>query len=380
MTADTGGAPQANEKRVDLVFEGGGVKGIALVGALSVLEERGYQIQNRAGTSAGAVVATMSAAGFTALQIRDITTSESFSSYMDPTWLEKVPLIRDIHMLPWKLDSPTAAQLISVVFEEGMYKGDVFLAHVREHLGAQNVQTFGQLRNPNADPNGDERYRYKVQVIVSDLTGQSLLVLPKDSQQMLGVPPDDLDVALAVRMSMSIPLFFKPVKFQAPTDNKAHTMVDGGLLSNFPVWFFDSQGTPEWPTFGLKLVSADPKQSLASDLPPTPVTDFISYLESLISTMWHAHDRLYLAQDQFVRTITIPATGVDSTNFNLTAQDEQNLFDAGRAAAETFLQDWDDAGGFPAYVAAYRQQPLAPRRERALAPMRAMRNGKMKSP
>ena len=50
----------AQKKRVDLVFKGGGVKGIALVGALSVLEERGYEPQGIAGTSAGAVLAALS--------------------------------------------------------------------------------------------------------------------------------------------------------------------------------------------------------------------------------------------------------------------------------------------------------------------------------
>ncbi len=63
---------ESTEKCADLVFDGGGVKGIALVGALSVLEEEGFQPQNVAGTSAGAIVATLLAAGYTAVQLRDI--------------------------------------------------------------------------------------------------------------------------------------------------------------------------------------------------------------------------------------------------------------------------------------------------------------------
>lgn len=58
------------ERYVDLVFEGGGVKGIALVGAFSVLEERGYEPQNMAGASAGAIVAALIAAGYSSVELR----------------------------------------------------------------------------------------------------------------------------------------------------------------------------------------------------------------------------------------------------------------------------------------------------------------------
>ena len=55
----------ANEPlKIDAVFEGGGVKGIGLVGAVAVTEEKGYQFENLAGTSAGAIVAALIAAGY----------------------------------------------------------------------------------------------------------------------------------------------------------------------------------------------------------------------------------------------------------------------------------------------------------------------------
>jgi predicted acylesterase/phospholipase RssA len=59
-------SPAEKQKRVDLVLEGGGVKGIGLIGALAVLEERGYVPQNVAGTSAGAIAAALIAAGYSA--------------------------------------------------------------------------------------------------------------------------------------------------------------------------------------------------------------------------------------------------------------------------------------------------------------------------
>ncbi len=78
-------------------------------------------------------------------------------------------------------------------------------------------------------------------VIVSDLTAKRLLVLPMEAG-VLGVEPDEFDVAQAVRMSMSIPVFFEPVRWDNPDTGEQHVIVDGGMLSNFPVWLFDRQG------------------------------------------------------------------------------------------------------------------------------------------
>ena len=355
MTDQAAEAVQDHETRVDLVFEGGGVKGIALVGALSILEERGYQFQNLAGTSAGAIVATLVAAEYKAAEIREIIAGQNFQRFMDMTWEDHIPLV---------------GQVLSIVAHKGIYEGKYFLQRMTDLLKAKNVVTFADLlRTPQTD---DLRYRYKVQVIASDLTDRSLLVLPRDAHTLGIDNPDALNVAEAVRMSMSIPIFFEPVQFPNPRSKQEHLVVDGGMLSNFPVWLFDSDGPPEWPTFGLKLVEANPKQdTLADALPPEPVEDLISYIKSLVSTMVEAHDRLYLEQDQFVRTITIPTSGVGSTDFNLTPEQAQQLYDAGRAAAEGFLQSWNSGGGFPAYVAAFRQGAPQPRRERAVEMMRS---------
>ena len=74
-----------------------------------------------------------------------------------------------------------------------------------------------------------------------------------DAKAVLGVEPDDLPVAEAVRMSMSIPFFFSPVRWKHPDGKQQLTLVDGGMLSNFPVWLFDTPDLPDWPTFGLRL-------------------------------------------------------------------------------------------------------------------------------
>ena len=186
------------ETHADLVFEGGGVKGIGLAGALATLEERGYRPQNIAGTSAGAITAALLAAGYTAEELREIIVSLDYRQFQDRAWEDKVPLVE---------------RSLSLLLDLGLYEGDRFLAWIRERLEAKGVRTFADLVHDEfAD---DPRYRSRLQVIASDVSKHELLVLPRDAKK-LGIEPDDLDVALAVRMSMSIPVFFEPVRFENP--------------------------------------------------------------------------------------------------------------------------------------------------------------------
>lgn len=342
-------------KYVDLVFEGGGVKGIAMVGALAVLEEQGYRAQNVAGTSAGAIVATLLAAGYTAAELRQLIANQDFSEFMDTNWIGRIPV---------------AGASLNVLTDQGIYRGDVFLLRLRHWLAAKGVHTFRDLRyTPPAgypQPEGD-RFRYKVQVVASDLTDRSFLVLPRDAHN-LGIDPDDLEVALAVRMSMSIPIFFEPVRFHNPKTGRTHVIVDGGVLSTYPIWLFDSDGVPDWPTFGLHLVS-DPPEQRPADPPPVLSrvmsrlggTDGVSFLSSLFFTMKSAHDRLYIEEHNFARTIAIPTLGVSVTDFGLSHETSMALYESGRQAAHEFLATWD----FQGYIAECRSgKPQLSRRER----------------
>ena len=188
----------AIDTHADLVFEGGGVKGIGLAGALATLEEREYRPQNIAGTSAGAITAALLAAGYSADELREIIVSLDYREFQDRAWEDKVPLVE---------------RSLSLLLDLGLYEGDRFLDWIRERLAAKGVHTFADLvQEEFAD---DPRYRSRLQVIASDVTTHELLVLPRDAKK-LGIEPDELDVALAVRMSMSIPIFFEPVRFENP--------------------------------------------------------------------------------------------------------------------------------------------------------------------
>ncbi|HEV3048490.1 MAG TPA: patatin-like phospholipase family protein [Solirubrobacteraceae bacterium] len=332
----SGGAPE--DPRVDLVFEGGGVKGIGLAGAFGELWERGYRPQCAAGTSAGAITAALVAAGYSGPQIQEIVLREmKFERFEDPSFWDHFGV---------------AGDMVEFLKARGMHSGDYFLDWMREKLKEAGKVKFGDLRDEQAT---NERRRYTLQVIASDLSARSMLVLPRDAAQLGIDDPDELEIAEAVRMSMSIPVFFKPV-LRKDGQGRTHTIVDGGLLSNYPIWLFDSPpgSRPRFPTFGMLLVAPNQADPLlpapAADAPLPSVAPPVDFAKAIVETMMEAHDRLYVEAANFARTIAIPTLGVRTTQFDIDEETATKLFDSGRQAAEEFLSGWS----FRAYLEEFR--------------------------
>lgn len=305
-------------KRADAVFEGGGVKGIAFAGATAVAEQLGVNWACLAGTSAGAITASLLAAGYTGKELIPTLTEEmDFKAFMDEGLLDKVPLF---------------GKLASAMFEKGIYEGDYFEEWMEEKLADKGVATFGDLK--------DAEGKYRLKVIASDVTQRRMMILP-DDLPAYGRDPDSFPVARAARMSMSIPYFFEPVELDIRNPGKRGRrkcyVVDGGMLSNYPVWLFDTTAghVPRWPTYGFKLIEPESEQPSPSNLPH-------QYLMSLISTMMDAHDKTYVDVADFERTVGIPTLGVSATDFDLSDATKTLLLRAGQEAAIHFFKDkWD---------------------------------------
>jgi NTE family protein len=337
--------------QADLVFEGGGVKGIGLAGAFKQLYDTGYRPACVAGTSAGAITASLVAAGYTGDELQQIVLHEmDFTKFEDPTFLDHFGVAGDIG---------------EFLKSRGMHSGDYFSGWIRELLGAKGKTQFGHLRDPN--PSAENR-AYGLQVIASDISAQSMLVLPRDAAQLGLGDPDELEIAHAVRMSMSIPVFFEPV-LQRDGQGREHTIVDGGLLSNFPVWLFDSAPNmrPAFPTFGMLLVapnqSAPLIQSPSPDAASAPVSSPVEFAKAIADTMMDAHDRFYVEQASFARTIPIPTLGVRTTEFDIQPDRAQSLFESGAHAAQKFLANWN----FDDYIARFRTGSVPSRRSTVTA-------------
>lgn len=134
--------------------------------------------------------------------------------------------------------------------------------------------------------------------------------------------------------------------------NEVSYIVDGGLLSNFPVWLFDTQGSvPQWPTLGFKLVEPD-------EGAPHRIRGPVSLFAGLFATMMEAHDARYISEANFVRTIPIPTLGVKTTEFDITRERSDALYQSGRAAGEKLFGTWN----FADYVEKYRKGAPEPSR------------------
>jgi NTE family protein len=140
---------------------------------------------------------------------------------------------------------------------------------------------------------------------------------------------------------MSIPFFFEPthIDYKVDGDERRSVLVDGGMLSNFPVQAFDrTDGKPaRWPTFGIKLSSrpADHPQ-------PSPIHGPLSLTFGMLATLLGWNDRCHIDDPSVcARTIFVDTFGISAVSFDLSPEDQDRLYQSGRSAATKFLESWD---------------------------------------
>jgi NTE family protein len=318
-----------------LVLEGGGVKGIALAGAVEVLGDAGWSFPRVAGTSAGAiaaaVIAALNAAGQPLSRIGEILHTLDHSRFVTNSGLAG-------HLG----DLGAAEHLITT---GGLYDGHYLAEWLGGVLTELGPTRFGDLRleDPGADVNLTPNQKYTLVVHTSDITRRRLVRLPWDYPAYGTADIDNQPIVAAVRASMSIPFFFQPVRLKAPAavfdattyEPGSVTWVDGGLLSNFPVEVFDrTDGAPSRrPTIGIKL-SARATVVRAGPKIIGPAGEALGCLFTLLDNA----DRYYLDPTKQARTIFIDTTGVSGADFNLSTDQQNHLQEAGRTAANEWLQ------------------------------------------
>ena len=300
--------------KIDAVFEGGGVKGMAFVGSVCCLEEKNYSFERFAGTSAGSIIAALLAAGYTGKEIKSIMFSTDFNLFIS------------------KKSSLKVCKLYGLLKNKGIHPNDYMEQWLRELLSKK-----GKVKFKDVSVNGES----KLKIIASDITRHEMLILPEDLKNY-GLDPMEFDIAKAVRMSTSIPFYFEPYKLYYK--DGVSFIVDGGLLSNYPIWIFDIKGVPRWPTLGFNLVGEG--QSLTSQ----GKNDIFSYSLDIVSTMLNRKEDIYIREKDKVRTINIPTLGVKTTDFHMDKATKEKLFKEGYSSTEDFLTKWN----FNDYVRRYR--------------------------
>lgn len=308
--------------QADLALEGGGVKGIGLVGAVTALVDAGYDFERVVGSSAGAIVGSLVAAGATTTQMREWLEDLDYRKLPDPGLLDRFG---------------PPGKVLSLVFEKGVYEGEWLRAWVADRLSELGVETFGDLRRDDPDSSLPPSLRYRLVVTATDLSAGRLVRLPWD-YPLYGLDPDEQSVAQAVRTSAAIPYFYEPVEL-TDSGGDTHYLVDGGLIANFPVSTFDRRDPvpARWPTIGVKL-SARPTE----DLPSRDIRGPISYLEAVVGAAVTAQDRVHLEDPcTLARTVFVDTSGVSPIDFGIDRATQQRLFTQGVSAAEEWLETWD---------------------------------------
>jgi NTE family protein len=352
---------QRRQLRADLALEGGGVKGIGLAAAVLVLDEAGYSFPRVAGTSAGAIAASLIAAISTAGKpmpaLRGYISQVQFANFMQPEG-------KIHHFLDHVGGLVQKAEDVSILAHKiGLYPGTYLEQWLGPILAELGVRTFSDLKiEQSADPEmslaPDRRYRLVVHA--SDVTREQLVRLPWD-YNYYGLHGDEQEVVGAVRASMSIPFFFDPVTIQTRAadinvplpdgsfipqhyDAGEVTWVDGGMLANFPISAFDRlDGQPaRWPTIGVKL------SSLQTVFPATQASrTALSLAIRAMHTVLNEWDRYNVDQTTAARTIFVDNAGLKATQFDLSQEKQDELFLNGVLAATSFLIEMAKAGGVP---------------------------------
>ncbi|MEL3961684.1 patatin-like phospholipase family protein [Lysinibacillus endophyticus] len=288
---------------IDGVFSGGGIKGFAYVGALQVLEEQNYTFKRVAGTSAGAIFACLIAAGYTASEIEEMLDELNLKTLLDPR-----KSARRLVFLKW----------LNLYFKMGLYRGKALEKFFYKKLAEKGVITFSDL------PRGS------LKLIASDLTNGRIVVIPDDLPKY-GIDWRKFSVAKALRMSCGIPFFFEPIKL---SDQKGENIfVDGGVLSNFPLWVF--QRNKARPILGFKLSHP------SAEIDPKRISNGLDLFDALFKTMKSAHDERYISRKHEKSIVFIPVENLSATQFDISKEVKQQLIDIGRKRTMQFLETWD---------------------------------------
>jgi NTE family protein len=332
----------------NLIFEGGGVKGIAYVGAMQVLEAKGIlkDIVRVGGTSAGAINATLLGLNYSVDETMQTLSRLNFRRFLDDSW----GIVRDTNRL---------------ITEFGWYKGDFFRTWIGEIIEAKtgnSESTFLEVDSLKKERNFRDLY-----FIGTNLsTGFGEVLSFEHTPRMC--------VADAVRISMSIPLFFS-----AKRSMRGDVYVDGGVVDNYPVKLFDRQkyvqahfAVPPYyeehnkelraagkgispyvynkETLGFRLDSAREIAVFRDQAEPEhqKIEDFFACTWALVETILSIQNNYHLHGDDWQRTIYIDTLGVGTTDFDLNDDKKDDLVASGRTNTQKYFEWYDNPANQPA--------------------------------
>jgi NTE family protein len=296
----------------NLVFEGAGIRGIAYCGVVHELETKNMlqSIEKVGGTSSGAIVALTIALGYSGQDIENIITGTNFQKFNDGNYFFIGGINRTNKYFGW-------------------YRGNRFETWLEKIISSKTGNsdiTFEELHTKGFKD---------LYITGTCLNKQQLIVFSKDTYPRMKVKD-------AVRISMSIPLYFEAVFIDKDglvvrhprQKNGLDVMVDGGFTGNFPIRMFDSSGRYNFSTIGFRIDTDDQIRSDQSgkDLAPLPVDNFKEYMNAFYNIIIENLNRQQLTTEDWRRTISISDGNIKPRIRKLSSEEIHTLIANGRKA------------------------------------------------
>lgn len=364
--------------KYDLVFEGGGAKGMVFAGACEEFFKRGHTFNRLLGTSAGAITATLLAAGYTpeemlaALVEKGEDGKSVFTGFMGPPAPFTKEELRasatqrlldgvDFTFVPDFVEKKLDELMLGALANGGKFRHILGLVERGGWFAADRFVTWLSSKLDSGPWKGGQRRFSKMtlsqffaatnvelSLVASDTTDGSILVLNHRTAP-------NCPIVWAVRMSMSIPLVWDEIIWQVGwgpylgRDMEGHAIVDGGILSNFPIELFISDAPEvtklmgpkqDTPVLGL-LIDEKLPVSLAKGIfvnvtvKPGELKT-VQRLQRLVDTATGAHDKMVMDENSHL-VVRLPAQGYGTTEFDMTGERRNALVKAGSEAMALYL-------------------------------------------
>lgn len=278
-------------KTLNLCFEGGGIAGLSYAGVSKALKEYNIKQKRIVASSAGSIFAGLIACNATPDFIEEIIKSTDFTYFMDG-WGWRAGLC---YRMAWKM---------------GMYNGEYFLnwySGLLKKLGINESITLQEIY---------EKFNTDLIITTTDIVEEKTIYLNREKN-------GSLQLKQAVRMSMSIPIFYVPVYHE----NKFY--IDGGYLDNYPIDYLDMY-YPQEPAIGFKLVGKNVKK--------IKFTGWDDYVSALLHSAVNKIESLNFREDDKSRTVLIDTFDVSTIEFNISPENIDKLIESGYKSTCEFLE------------------------------------------
>ncbi|MBN1389821.1 MAG: patatin-like phospholipase family protein [Candidatus Thermoplasmatota archaeon] len=308
---------------IDIVFAGGGAKGVAHLGAIWAFDKLGIRFKRLAGTSAGALTASIVAAGFDCDQLVDELFNMNFMKLRDGFWDQRLPKL---------------ARIAAVSTSYGMYEGEKLQSWIEQLLAKKNANTFGRLPMEGVGMLAplDKKDGPRLSIMASDVSHSCELLMPRDLvlDRYGNIRPSSFPISAAVRMSVSVPFFFTPYKVSKSL------IVDGAFATNLPLEVFDVDDPTRvrWPTLGIKLGSTIPGKNSTQDL--------FHFGLAVFDTMRYGQSKMTYQNypTRMCRLVEVNTGEIRTLDFGITKEQKEQLFLNGARSVLYTLRGDDGRG------------------------------------